>query len=118
MARKKWLNLPKKVKPKRNNLEAVIQTQFFTWLTHEMPAIRKVSYHIPNGAKRHPAVALELKSQGLTPGVLDVFIACPSKGYHGLYIEFKAGKNKLTKEQAEFKKVLKLTIIYVMYVIL
>jgi len=31
-----------------------------------------------------------------------VFLPYPSGGYHGLYIEFKYGKNKLTSEQREF----------------
>jgi hypothetical protein len=32
-----------------------------------------------------------------------VFVAIPKGHYSGLWIEFKAGKNKLTIEQKEFK---------------
>lgn len=42
-----------------------------------------------------------LLAEGLRPGVLDVF--CPfSKFSRGLFIEFKAGNNKLTEEQEKF----------------
>ena len=42
------------------------------------------------------------KEEGLKKGVLDVFVSVPSGPYHGLYIEFKAGKNKLSEAQAKF----------------
>lgn len=59
-------------------------------------------FAIPNGGRRQIREAVKLKAQGVTKGVWDIFVAIPSCGYHGLWIEFKAGKNKLTKEQKLF----------------
>jgi len=36
---------------------------------------------------------------GVKPGVPDVFMAIPVHPYHGLFIEFKSGKNTLTSTQ-------------------
>jgi len=46
-------------------------------------------FHIPNGGFRHKATAAALKRQGVKPGVLDLCLPVPRKGFHGLYIELK-----------------------------
>jgi len=52
-----------------------------------------------NGGHRHKTVASKLKNEGVRAGVWDVYCLWPSGGYHGLMIEFKHGKNKLTDQQ-------------------
>jgi hypothetical protein len=66
-------------------------------------------FAIPNGGLRHIRVAQKLKREGVLAGVLDYALMVPRhptvdapKGHHGAFIEFKAGKNKMTKEQLEF----------------
>ena len=59
---------------------------------------------MPNGGARSPATGRMLKNEGVSRGVFDVFCCIPAGEYHGLWIEFKAGKNKLTLEQKEFMK--------------
>lgn len=81
--------------------EALIQSSFFRWLSLKHPKLRKVCFAVPNGGSRHAAEAANLKRQGVTAGVPDIFCAIPNGNYHGLFIEFKAGKNKLTKLQKE-----------------
>lgn len=44
------------------------------------------------------------KAAGLKNGVWDIFLPYPGKGYAGLYIEMKVGKNDLTDDQKEFGK--------------
>lgn len=44
---------------------------------------------IPNGGKRSMLTGLRLKKEGVMPGVSDLFLAYPNKGYHGLWIELK-----------------------------
>lgn len=56
-------------------------------------------YHVPNGGKRGKREAIDLKRQGVKPGVPDLCIPIASHGYHGLYIELKYGNNKTTDEQ-------------------
>jgi len=51
-------------------------------------------YHIPNGGSRHIAEAVKSKAIGVRPGVCDYFVMRASGCYHGLYIEFKASKDK------------------------
>lgn len=59
-------------------------------------------FAIPNGGYRNKVEARNLKMQGVKAGVLDLFLSYPSKKYHGLYIEMKYGKNKLTNNQKEW----------------
>ena len=59
---------------------------------------------IPNGGLRNPRVAIKLKAEGVKAGVWDVFLPVARQGYHGLYIEMKYGKNKLTPSQREFQE--------------
>lgn len=56
-------------------------------------------YAIPNGGERNAIVAAKLKKEGVLAGVPDLHIPVARKGYHGLYIEMKAGKNKPTDNQ-------------------
>ena len=57
---------------------------------------------IPNGGARNIQVARKLKLEGVKKGVSDLFLPTSRGGYHGLYIELKAGNNKPTKDQLEF----------------
>lgn len=59
-------------------------------------------YHIPNEAKRTPAVAKWLQKLGMKKGVPDLCICEPRGKYHGLYIEMKFGKNKPTDSQKQW----------------
>lgn len=80
--------------------EADEQTMLFNWAAY-IPEL-KWMHHIPNGGSRNPVEAKNLKRQGTKRGVPDVFLPLPKGNYHGLYIEMKAGKNKLTDKQREF----------------
>lgn len=63
-------------------------------------------YHVPNGGKRNAKEAAHLKEQGVRAGVPDLCFPVPMNGYHGLYIEMKAGKNKTTQAQDEWLELL------------
>ncbi|MFN3375505.1 MAG: VRR-NUC domain-containing protein [Burkholderiaceae bacterium] len=78
--------------------EHQIQSSYFDW-ARQHPLARR-AYAIPNGGKRNLVVAMKLKAEGVRPGVLDVCLPIPCGGAAGLYIEFKAGRNGLTDEQA------------------
>lgn len=80
--------------------EASHQRAFFKWLSL-FPKLRALTFHIPNEGRRTLAHGANLKSQGMTKGVWDVFCALPNGEHHGLFLEFKAGKNKLTLAQKE-----------------
>jgi hypothetical protein len=60
-----------------------------------------LSYHIPNGGKRHVIEAAKFKRMGLRAGVPDICIPIPISSYHGLYIEVKrrSGGNLSDQQQ-------------------
>lgn len=63
-----------------------------------------VAFAIPNGGARHIRTAIKLKQEGVKAGVWDIMLPIPKNGYHGMFVEMKFGKNKLTAEQMQFGK--------------
>lgn len=83
------------------SLESEMQIALFDWakLQEKKYPELKLLHHIPNGGKRNITTAVRLKREGVKAGVPDVFLPVARKGYHGLYIELKAGKGKVTINQ-------------------
>lgn len=84
--------------------EAMEQEALFSWATcmeHIFPEL-SLLYHIPNGGRRDHAEAVNLKRQGVKAGVPDICLPVARGGFHGLYIELKAGDNKPTAKQKEW----------------
>lgn len=63
-------------------------------------------FHIPNGGSRNKYEAANLKEQGVSAGVPDLCFPVARNGFHGLYIEMKAGKNKTTPAQEKWLELL------------
>lgn len=84
--------------------EAKLQTECFKWFRYAYPKYRKLFFAIPNGGSRNKIEARNLKLQGVVAGVSDTCLAVPRGKYHGLYVEFKYGKNNLSEDQEEFLK--------------
>jgi hypothetical protein len=81
-----------------------IQAACFTWFRLQYHNLYWNLFAIPNGGKRNIAEAARLKRQGVTSGVWDIFLSIPKYDKGGLYIEMKAGKNKLAENQEAFQK--------------
>lgn len=86
------------------DIEHQIQKSFFEYISWKHLYLRNdlAIFAIPNGGMRNIGTAIKLKAEGCTAGVFDCFLAKPNKTKHGLWIEFKAGKNKLTENQKIF----------------
>lgn len=88
-----------KVKRKRRNqYERTTQIKLVSW----MRSMGFLFTAIPNGAKRSAITGHIERSMGLTAGVSDLFLAMPSKHYHGFWIEMKAPGKKPTDLQYEW----------------
>jgi len=91
---------------RKKNSEANEQTAFFEWAEYVNEL--KWMHSSLNGAflagdKVQRAIQMKkLKAQGMKNGVLDVFLPKAKGAYHGMYIEMKFGKNKMTDEQKKF----------------
>lgn len=79
------------------------QLALFCWCAQSnIPELRWM-FHIPNGGSRHIAEAAKLKAMGVKPGVPDLFLPIPKRGYKGLFIELKKVKGGIvTDEQHEW----------------
>lgn len=86
-------------------LEADYQVALFRWVNFKInqgDERYKLIFHVPNGGSRHKLEAINLKRQGVKAGVADIFVDIPAKNAHGLRIELKAGRNKVSPAQKEF----------------
>ncbi len=91
----------KKPPPPRDDREHQEQAALFAWAAlneSRLPELRLL-FAVPNGGDRHPAVAAKLKAEGVRAGVWDVLLPVAWGIYSGLWIEMKAGHNKLTPDQ-------------------
>lgn len=80
--------------------EQIEQIIVFDWIRHHK--LDDYAFHIANERKASPQAGALLKRMGVKSGVSDIFIAIPSNGFHGLWLELKAGKNRPTESQIKF----------------
>lgn len=85
------------------------QVELFRWAKQHEGKIQELRFlfAIPNGAKlpygrdrkgqRFSREAVRLLEEGLKPGVPDIMLAFPFRGFSGLFIELKRAKKSLSK---------------------
>ena len=78
-------------------IEHEIQTAAIKWFRLQYP--NHLVFAVPNGGHRNKATAIFLKKEGVLAGIPDTFIPVARKNFHGLFVEFKAEKNKPTINQ-------------------
>lgn len=59
-------------------------------------------FHIPNGGSRDKREAANLKRQGVKAGVPDLFVPVARGGWHGLFVEMKTAKGRVSSKQREW----------------
>jgi hypothetical protein len=82
--------------------ESKLQRACVTWFRLQYPEY--VLFAIPNGGYRNAKEAAIMKAEGVTPGVADLFLMFPRKGYPGLFIEMKFGNGKQSEAQIKFQE--------------
>lgn len=84
--------------------ERTMQVNLFQWakLASGADPRLKLLFAVPNGGKRDYVTAARMQAEGVKAGVPDVFLPVPSHGYHGLWLELKAGKNTVSDRQEEW----------------
>jgi hypothetical protein len=81
--------------------ESSIQCNYLLWLKLQHPDVFKVTSSFPNGGVREPRYGARLKREGMKKGFPDLGIFSPSGEYHGMFIEFKNEKGRLSPDQKE-----------------
>lgn len=84
------------------NDEHLIQVECVEWFRRAYPELLLALFAIPNGGQRHPAVASKMKREGVLRGVSDLFLAVPVSTRHGLFLEAKKPKGRLSEHQRAF----------------
>lgn len=82
-------------------LEHDEQAALFEWADAaqgEHPELAML-FAIPNGGARHPAVAAQLKAEGVKAGVPDVCLPVARGRFHSLWIEMKRKPNRTSDAQ-------------------
>lgn len=93
----------------KNNLPCISeheeQKQLILLFRLKYPSLCNRLFAIPNGGLRNIKVAQKLKSEGVLPGVADLFLMQASNNYHGLFIEMKRSNGgHQTQAQKYFEK--------------
>jgi hypothetical protein len=91
--------------------EQIIQINFIAWFKYTYPELQNYIFHFANERKCSIIEGKILKRMGVKSGVSDVFLAYPvvsdKETKHGLWIEIKTEKGKLSITQKEFLKNMK-----------
>ena len=82
--------------------EDAIQMALLEWLRLYDRRAWELTVHTPNGGARSAVTGARLKALGVRRGFPDLTLWLPRGGFHGLAVELKAGRNKMTPEQADW----------------
>ena len=93
-----------KGKKKKGKPEHFLQVDCVDWFREMFPQYAECLFAVPNGGSRNALEAMNLKKEGVLPGVFDLFLAVPKGHFNGFFIESKVKPNTLSKHQREFKK--------------
>ena len=88
------------------HIESAHQAQVIEWSrwaykTGKYPMLNMLHCSL-NGVKLSGTQAKIAKGQGMLSGVPDLFLPVPKNGYHGLFIEMKSEKGRVTENQNWF----------------
>lgn len=85
--------------------ETNLQSNCVTWFDLQYPKLSPLLFAVPNGGSRNKIEAVNLKKQGVKPGVADLILLFPRKGHGALLIEMKYGKGRQRDSQKKWQRV-------------
>lgn len=88
---------------KRQSKEYTEQSALIAWAKWQSYGDGKLAdylHHSPNGGKRSIVEATKFKNMGTQAGFPDLFLFIARGGYHGLFIELKAGTGRVSNSQS------------------
>lgn len=91
----------------QNDVEAQLCKIFYRDFCRVYPKLIPYFTHLPFGEQRNALVGRKLKEMGCTRGWPDYLLARPAAGYHGLFLEFKTNKGRVSPHQKEKMEVLR-----------
>jgi len=95
----KWLEMAK-------TPESIVHMKVFSWIqdNEQLYPVLKTIYHCPSSFfGTNFGVIMWLKKLGFRRGIYDLIIPIAKQGYCSYWIEFKAEKKKLSKDQVAIK---------------
>lgn len=97
--------LIRRAKPKKISTEEHdTQVACVSWFDMQFRSISALLFAIPNGGWRPTNVGKDMKAEGQRPGVPDLFLAIPSGGFSGLFIEMKSRTGTVRANQKEYHR--------------
>ena len=87
------------------NEEHNLQVACINWVRMQYPGV--FIFAIPNGGARDVVTGALMKAEGVVAGVPDLFLAEAHGKWHGLFIEMKTTKGKLSDRQRAVIEVLR-----------
>lgn len=78
-----------------------LQEACVTWFGYQHKNIALLLHHSPNGGFRQYTEAARFKAMGTRPGFPDLVLHIPRGCYHGLFLELKSEKGRLSDYQKE-----------------
>ncbi|MCP4354665.1 MAG: VRR-NUC domain-containing protein [Proteobacteria bacterium] len=85
--------------------ESELQKACVKWFDSNISPAQAFLFSVPNGGSRHKLEAINLKREGLKPGVADLVLLLA--GGTTIFIELKHGKNGQSAKQREYESVVK-----------
>lgn len=86
----------------KKHTESNEQIAAMDWLRAQYPHIAEHTMHIGNERKSSYYMGYIMKRMGVLKGASDLFMAWPSGGFHGLFIEVKSLTGRPSPSQKEF----------------
>lgn len=102
------MNAAPPIKRRKADYEYQHQAALITWARNPATVKKYPGIHLLhaslNGVKLSKAQAGKAWAAGMLAGVPDLFLPVPMRGFNGLFIEMKFGKNRLTEAQRAFRE--------------